>query len=249
MSTYVVCKKLFVCSWNTRGLNDDDKCTDVKRNLSAQPLDVICLQETKLSGVSRSKAASFLPPGFANLSSIDSVGASGGLITAWRDSAVRHARTLALEFTLTVFFEFAADASPFAVTNVYAPCDPSRRDAFLSELRTLATHCDLPWMVLGDFNMTRGASDKNNGRFDAAVAADFNSVIDDLVLQELPLLDRRYTWSNNREVPTLVRLDRALINPLWSKALFNSTLRSLVRNTSDHACASSGRSRFSRAFF
>jgi hypothetical protein len=156
------------------------------------------------------------------------------LITAWRGNAVRHTSTLALEFTLTVFFEFTADASAFAITNVYAPCEASRRDAFLSELRDLAPQCSLPWMLLGDFNMTRYSYDKNNDRFDAAVADSFNTIVDDLVLQELPLLDRRFTWSNNREVSTLVRLDRAFINPLWSDALFNSTLRSLVRNTSDH---------------
>jgi hypothetical protein len=87
---------------------------------------------------------------------------------------------------------------------------------------------------VGDFNMTRSASEKNNQHFDAATAEAFNDVIDELVLQELPLLDRQFTWTNNREVPTLVRLDRAFINPQWSEALFNSTLRSLVRNTSDH---------------
>jgi hypothetical protein len=82
--------------------------------------------------------------------------------------------------------------------------------------------------------MTRSASEKNNHHFDAATPEAINDVIDELVPQELPLLDRQFTWTKNREVPTLVRLDRAFINPQWSEALFNSTLRSLVRNTSDH---------------
>ena len=111
---------------------------------------------------------------------------------------------------------------------------PPERGSFLDELCSLAPSCDLPWMLVGDFNLVRGPEDKNTASFDASAADAFNSFIDDLVLQELPLLDRMYTWSNNRAVPTLVRLDRALINPQWGGALFNSTLRSLIRTTSDH---------------
>lgn len=55
-----------------------------------------------------------------------------------------------------------------------------------------------------------------------------------MLLDDLPLLDRRFTWSHNRQAPTLVRLDRALINTAWGQQLFNSTLTSLVRQTSDH---------------
>jgi endonuclease/exonuclease/phosphatase family metal-dependent hydrolase len=117
---------------------------------------------------------------------------------------------------------------------VYAPYDSTLCGEFLDELRSLASLCSLPWLLVGDFNMTRSASEKNNHHFDAATAEAFNDVIDELVLQELPLLDRQFTWTNNREAPTLVRLDRAFINPQWSEALFNSTLRSLVHNTSDH---------------
>jgi len=54
------------------------------------------------------------------------------------------------------------------------------------------------------------------------------------LLQELPLLDRCYTWSSQRELPTLVRLDYAFINAAWGAKLFNSTLHSLPRPTSDH---------------
>ncbi|KAM0821158.1 hypothetical protein ACQ4PT_048236 [Festuca glaucescens] len=135
MNSADVCKKLFMGSWNTRGLNDSDKCTDIKRNLSAQPLNVICLQETKFTNVSCEKASSFLPLGFWCFSAKSSIGASGGLVTAWRDDAVRHVRDLELRFTLTSFFEFAADGSQFAVSNIYVPCNAALQIDFLDELR------------------------------------------------------------------------------------------------------------------
>jgi hypothetical protein len=40
----------------------------------------------------------------------------------------------------------------------------------------------------------------------------FNDCINSLCLIELPLHDRKFTWSNHRDSPTLVRLDRFFIN-------------------------------------
>lgn len=89
-------------------------------------------------------------------------------------------------------------------------------------------------MVFGDFKLTRDPSDRNNDNFDAAAAQSFNAAVDTAQLQKLPLSDRQFTWSNRREVPTLVRLDRAFINAAWSSLLSNSILSSLPRLVSDH---------------
>jgi hypothetical protein len=48
-------------------------------------------------------------------------------------------------------------------------------------------------MIAGDFNIVRWPDDRSNAAFDAGLASAFNSVIDELLLQELPLLDRRFT--------------------------------------------------------
>lgn len=95
-------------------------------------------------------------------------------------------------------------------------------------------HSNHPWLMFGDFNHTCHPDDRNNANFDAATANLFNSTIDTALLQELPLADRLYTWSNRRADPTPVRLDRAFINFEWNGALFNSTLTSLPRPVSDH---------------
>jgi hypothetical protein len=51
---------------------------------------------------------------------------------------------------------------------------------------------------------------------------------------EPPLVDRLFTWSNNRTNPTLERLDRAFINLSWDAMLPNTNMSSLTRCTSDH---------------
>jgi hypothetical protein len=43
----------------------------------------------------------------------------------------------------------------------------------------------------------------------------FRRMVNDLDLKEIPLLGRRYTWSNEREAPTLIKLDRVLCTTDW----------------------------------
>lgn len=174
------------------------------------------------------------PPGLNSHLVVPSVGASGGLLTAWDSRAVSLVRSHSLDSSLTCVFAYNADGMKFAVANIYAPCDHDLRTAFLDELSHVCTLVSGPLLLFGDFNLTRTPEDKNTDSFDATAAAAFNDAIDGLLLQELPLLDRRFTWSNMCASPTLLRLDRAFIIPGWASVLFNSTLESLPRPTSDH---------------
>lgn len=57
-----------------------------------------------------------------------------------------------------------------------------------------------------------------------------------LELQDLHLHGRCFTWSNERENPTLVRLDRVLVSLDWENMFPNAHLRGLGSDASDH-CA------------
>jgi hypothetical protein len=52
------------------------------------------------------------------------------------------------------------------------------------------------------------AADKNNSNLNGALMGRFRRFLDDTSLKEIPLHGRKYTWSNERASPTLVRLDR-----------------------------------------
>lgn len=62
----------------------------------------------------------------------------------------------------------------------------------------------------------------------------FNDTLDELAVLEIPLLDRAFTWTNNREYPTLVKLDRVFVNLSWDHTFPNTSLTSLTRHASDH---------------
>ncbi|CAN6168854.1 unnamed protein product [Urochloa humidicola] len=228
-------RTLWLCCWNVQGLGDRAKCNDVKSNLSGHALDVVSLQETKLQDVTFFKACTFLPHGLTSFEFCSSVGTAGGLLTAWNASFLSLAGKTVGEFSLTLELVALADESRLFITNVYAPCTSDRRPAFLAELVRLASELrGKAWLVFGDFNLIRCPDERNNDRFNAAAADAFNSAIDAALLQELPLLDRRFTWTNRRNNPTLLRLDRAFISEEWGTVLFNSKLESLPRPVSDH---------------
>ncbi|CAN6374258.1 unnamed protein product [Urochloa humidicola] len=225
----------FSCiSWNVHGLGDTDKCGKVLSELISTRPTVVALQETKLGNLCATKLRSFLPSRLQTCDFIPSDGAAGGVLTAWDDSVFRLVTVDKRRFSLTCTLSFLLDGSSFAFTNVYAPAHHADKAVFLQELSS-SPQCDLrPWLLLGDFNLTRFPDDKKNANFHSAESSLFNDTLHSLSLLEIPLLDRAYTWSNKRDVPTLVRLDRAFINLAWDEKFPNSLLSSLTRFTSDH---------------
>jgi hypothetical protein len=75
------------------------------------------------------------------------------------------------------------------------------------------------WLIIGDFNLIRYSHEKNSNNFDRALSATFNAMIQSLAWFELPLLDRRFTWTNGQENPVHARLDRAFFNNDWDLVL------------------------------
>jgi hypothetical protein len=62
-------------------------------------------------------------------------------------------------------------------------------------------------MIAGDFNLIYKDEDKNNCNYNRAMIGYFNKFIDDLALKKIRLYGRKYTWSNQQEVATTVKLD------------------------------------------
>lgn len=135
---------------------------------------------------------------------------------------------------LSVDLRHSHDNTLIRVTNVYAPCNHASKAEFLSEINGHAPGDAVPWAILGDFNLTRSPTDRNNGNFSRSEASLFNDFINDLSLIDLPLRDRLYTWSNRQSSPVLVHLDRVLVSVSWDAKYPTSTLSSFARATSDH---------------
>jgi hypothetical protein len=62
----------------------------------------------------------------------------------------------------------------------------------------------------------------------------FRRFVNDYELKEIVLLGRRYTWSNEREAPTLLKLDRVLCTTDWEDMFPDCILQSQATQISDH---------------
>ena len=216
--------KLSVLSWNVRGLGDADKCRVVRDLIQSLKLDIVCLQETKLRTVDERRARAFLPPNLSLFRCVDASGSRGGILTAWDPRAVLLHSFIARKHTLSLAFTSTTSDAAFTVTNVYAPSDHRDSLAFLLDLEEIAAQISGNWVIAGDFNLTRGASDNSSGAVDTRLADAFNDSIHKLGLIDIPLLDKLFTWSNHRDCPSLARLDRFFFNAEMSTAFPNSTL-------------------------
>jgi hypothetical protein len=87
--------------------------------------------------------------------------------------------------------------------------------------------------MAGDFNLIIQASDKNNRNLNRRNMAAFRKSINNLQLKDLYLHGRRYTWSNEKNAATMVKLDRVLFNQDWDAMFPNCILQAVSSEMSD----------------
>ena len=90
------------------------------------------------------------------------------------------------------------------------------------------------WVIIRDFNLIHFCSERKGSVESNKPSAKLNDLIDDLQLMEIKLNQFSFTWSNHKENPVLVKLDRYLVSMEWAAAFPSHILRSLAKTTSDH---------------
>jgi exonuclease III len=219
--------------WNVRGLNSRAKRDSVKSVVVSLKPAVVCLQETKLDSVSDFNILSILGSGFSNFVFNPAHGSRGGILVAWCDGSFVSATSVIKNNSVSVQLQ-SADGPLWWFTRVYGPHQDSLKSAFLQELRDIRNTCVGPWIVAGDFNQIYKPEDKNNSNINRSSLGNFRGLIGSLDLKEIPLNDRRFTWSNQRAVPTLVKLDHVYCTTCWEEAFPDCFLYSSASEISDH---------------
>lgn len=154
-------------------------------------------------------------------------------MVAWRDRVNCSAISRVDDHSVSIQFRPVDDVE-WWLTCVYGPQLNQDKLAFLQELRDIRACCFGPWLVLGDFSLIYKEEDKNNPNLDRQMMHGFRRWIEDLALKELPLVGRKYTWSNGQQNPTLVKLDRVFSSLDWDDQFPWALLQSLASFESDH---------------
>lgn len=87
---------------------------------------------------------------------------------------------------------------------------------------------------MGSFNLLRKLEDINKPGGDVNKMLAFNDAINALGIIEIPLLGRKYTWSNMQESPPLQKIDWFFTSATWALELPGTGVKALARDTSDH---------------
>ena len=120
-------------------------------------------------------------------------------------------------------------------SGIYDPPSASSRRKFWDELMGLCEICGGNWCLRGDFNVVRNIVEKRNSSSNTRNMRIFDELIRELELQDPPLNNAQFTWSNFREQPICCRLDRFFISIAFSDLFGYFRQEDSIRCVSDHS--------------
>jgi exonuclease III len=196
---------------------------------------MVCLQETKIANWTQLLYLETLGADLAqNVIFLPSTGASGGILIA---ASARFFRLHSLHTTantISATVTMMADNTEWSITGVYGPQADNEKILFMQEITDLKQHMLPAWLLLGDFNLIYRAQDKNNGCINLTMLNRFKSTIDNLAVAQIELRGKKYTWSNEQQLPTMTKIDHLFATNEWLDIFPRTDLQALASLGSDH---------------
>jgi hypothetical protein len=191
--------------WNEHGLKSPARRLAVYQAISPANVVVVCIQETKMAVISDHVVRECMGPSFDEFFYLPAEGTCGGILLAWQSTRVSVSHPHYSTNAVTARISIGANQS-WWFTGVYGHQSDVDKRAFLQELQDIHDLHVGPWMVDGDFNLIVDPADKSRGYLHHPMMARFRR---SLLALELNLKGRHFTWSNEREHPTLEKLNTA----------------------------------------
>lgn len=192
-------------SCNVRGLNQRYRRNALRGFVSDTNAVIVCIQETKLNVISQSTVNEMLGLSYTTFSNLPATETRGGVLVACCVPDVtlipRHMGGYSVTVAISV-----GDVT-WCLTSIYGPQVDKDKILFLDELRAVRSPFAGLMTIVGDFNLILDAVDKSNTNINGC----FRRFVDDMGVKDIHLHGRSYTWSNEREHPTLMELDRVLV--------------------------------------
>ena len=87
---------------------------------------------------------------------------------------------------------------------------------FWQELRDSKHWSHDAWLLCEDFNFIWFRSERLGSTFNVHLSRRFNALISELELIDIPLQNRKFSWSNLRSSPTMALLDIFFCTSEWA---------------------------------
>jgi exonuclease III len=229
-------KNVNIFNWNPRGLNNRVRRDAVRDLIRDTHASIVCLQETKLDHVDDAIISATLGPNFtANYAFIPAIGTSGGMILSVSHAFFTISNVHATANTLSASITMLSEGTTWSISCVYGPQGESDKLLFIEELKGLKAIVQDAWLLLGDFNLITKASDKNNLNINRRLIGKFRAARDFLVLKDMRMDGRRFTWSNAQADPVLTKIDHVFCTADWDALFPDAHLQAITSACSDHA--------------
>ncbi|XP_078156078.1 uncharacterized protein LOC144551855 [Carex rostrata] len=196
--------------------------------------DLVCFQETKIDDMNYNIVREVCGRKFDKYKSLDATGTRGGILIAWSSRKFTITDMNTRVYTISVFLKFNKSGESFCFTGIYGPANRSMRHLFFEEMKEVKPTSTLPWLLCGDFNNTLPGNERNNPNADWRGSVRFARLLTDMGLININMHGRQFTWNNDRESPSMARLDRFLFSTEWNNKYPNSQQSALPNTSSDH---------------
>lgn len=128
-------RKWNVLYWNIRGMNASRKWDSVRNKVLESICDIVCFQETKKYNFDMSFIRKILPAPLDDFIFAPSVGASGGLLVAWKYASFTGSLKFVNSLAIAIDFTSRHNDSTWSLLNVYGPCTSESKREFITWLK------------------------------------------------------------------------------------------------------------------
>ena len=125
---------MIVISWNVRGLNSIPRKKVVRRLIESQSLDMVFIQETKLSLDGLAKCAAYIWP-HGSWQGVGALNGSGGVACFWDPRKVFPLWWLSSRSSISLIATSFENGERCFLSNIYAPTDFSGKSQLWTHIR------------------------------------------------------------------------------------------------------------------
>lgn len=188
--------KILTC--NVQGCRNPLTKNHLKNLISKEKPEILFLSKTK----NHRSLVKKLVVSFPKYHIVDLIGITWGLVLAWID--VFHFEVVQWNINMVnIIVNTSFDTKQCALTCFYGSPYPSNRNIvweFSEEISVQISHRNMPWIVIGDFNMIFNQSEKQGGLpFNKVNNEYYYTILERAGLYDLGYVGYDYTWDSHRE--------------------------------------------------
>jgi len=208
---------MLIFNLNIRGLGGGTKVRYLRRCISLEGVEFMCLQETKAAKVTDARCFSIW--GDNNIGWIHNGGenGSGSLLSLWHKDAFKYESHSMGKGYIAIVGLHGKSSQRCCVVNVYAACNLKEKKILWEELSKCKENSQIGmWCFCGDFNAIRGRVERQGAdRSDfTREMKEFNGFIETNLLLDLPFVGKKFTlFKSNGTAKS--KIDRALVTEEW----------------------------------